>query len=117
MKLLLDANLSWRLAELLSEYFNECKHVNQTKLSKPAKDTEIWNYAAENGYTIITQDSDFLNLFYTRVYPPKIVLLSIGNMSKKEAGTLLIQSKAAIDDLEKNDYGLLEIYGSLEIIR
>ena len=117
MKLLLDANLSWRLAELLSEQFGECIHVNQTKLPKPAKDTDIWNYAAENGYTVITQDSDFLNLFETRGYPPKIVLLRIGNMSKKEAGAILLKSKLDIEDLEKNDYGLLEIYGSLEIIK
>jgi len=30
MKLLLDANLSWRLAALLSEHFGECMHVNKT---------------------------------------------------------------------------------------
>jgi len=52
MKLLLDANLSWRLTTVLSEHFSECVHVNKTELPKPAKDTEIWNYAAANGYTI-----------------------------------------------------------------
>ena len=109
MKLLLDANISWRLTSLLAEQFGECIHVNQTSLPKPAKDTEIWGYAAINGYIIVTQDSDFLNLFETRGYPPKIILLRIGNMSRKEAGEILIQSKAAIEDLEKGNYGLLEI--------
>jgi len=109
MKLLLDANLSWRLTTDLSEYFDECIHVNQTELPKPAKDTEIWNFAAANGYIIVTQDSDFLNLFETRGYPPKIVLLRVGNISRKEAERILIQSKPSIDDLEKNNYGLLEI--------
>ena len=109
MKLLLDANLSWRLTAFLSEQFGECIHVNQTNLPKPAKDTEIWNYAAVNGYTIVTQDSDFLNLFETRGYPPKIILLRVGNMGRKQAGEVLVQAKADLEDLEKNDYGLLEI--------
>jgi len=109
MRLLLDANLSWRLTACLSEQFGECIHVNQTDLPKPAKDTEIWNYAATNGYIIVTQDSDFLNLFETRGYPPKIVLLRTGNMDRKKAEEILLQAKPSIEDLEKNDYGLLEI--------
>ena len=109
MKLLLDANLSWRLATLLSEEFGECKHVNQTQLPKPAKDTEIWDFAAANGYIIVTQDSDFVNLFETRGYPPKIILLRTGNIGRKEAGDILVHAKISIEDLENNDYGLLEI--------
>ena len=109
MKLLLDANLSWRLTKYLSKQFGECIHVNQTKLIKPAKDIEIWNYASANGFVIVTQDSDFLNLFETKGYPPKIILLRTGNISTKEAGEILVQTKTAIEDLEKSDNGLLEI--------
>jgi len=75
----------------------------------PAKDTEIWNYAAVNGYTIITQDSDFLNLFETRGYPPKIILLRVGNMNKKMAEEIIVYAKQSILDLENSNYGLLEI--------
>jgi len=109
MKLLLDANISWRLTAVLSEHFGECVHVNKTELPKPAKDTEIWNYAAANGYTIITQDSDFLNLFETKGFPPKIVLLRVGNIDRKTAEKILLQAKSSIVDLENGDYGLLEI--------
>jgi predicted nuclease of predicted toxin-antitoxin system len=83
--------------------------VNQANLPKPAKDTEIWNHASTNGYIIVTQDSDFLNLFETRGYPPKIVLLRTGNMDKKKAEEILLQAKPSIEYLEKNDYRLLEI--------
>jgi predicted nuclease of predicted toxin-antitoxin system len=109
MKLLLDANVSWRLTTVLSEHFGECVHVNKTELSKPAKDTEIWNYAAANGYTIITQDSDFLNFFETKGFPPKIILLRVGNIDRKTAEKILLQAKSSIVDLENSDYGLLEI--------
>jgi predicted nuclease of predicted toxin-antitoxin system len=109
MKLLLDANISWRLSSVLSEYFGECVHVNKTELPKPAKDTEIWNYAKTNGYTIITQDSDFLHLFETKGFPPKVILLRVGNIDRKTAEKILLQSKSSIFDLENGDYGLLEI--------
>jgi len=55
MKLLLDANVSWRLAARLKSYFEECLHVDYTGLNIPAQDIEIWNYALNNNLIIITQ--------------------------------------------------------------
>jgi len=109
MKLLLDANVSWRLTSVLSEHFGECVHVNKTELPEPAKDAEIWNYAAANGYTIITQDSDFLHLFETKGFPPKVILLRVGNIDRKTTAKILLQAKSSIVDFESSDYGLLEI--------
>jgi len=109
MKLLLDANISWRLTPVLAEHFGECVHVNKTELPKPAKDIEIWNYASKNGYIIITQDSDFLHLFETKGFPPKVILLRVGNIDRKTTEKILLQSKPSILDLENGDFGLLEI--------
>ena len=109
MKLLLDANLSWRLTPILFEQFGECTHVNQTTLPKPAKDTEIWDFAITNGYTIVSQDTDFLKLIEMKGHPPKIILLRVGNRSRKEIAEILINAKSEIEYLEKRDYGLLEI--------
>jgi len=50
-----------------------------------------------------------LNLFETKGFPPKIILLRVGNINRKMAEQILIQAKASILDLENNDYGLLEI--------
>ncbi|MDR0877589.1 MAG: DUF5615 family PIN-like protein [Treponema sp.] len=109
MKLLLDANVSWRLSEALAEHFGMCAHVNKTDLPVPAKDSTIWDYAARNGYIIVTQDSDFLNFLETRGYPPKVVLLRTGNISRAKTLEILLQAKPSIEALDKNDYGLLEI--------
>ncbi|MGK7392431.1 MAG: DUF5615 family PIN-like protein [Candidatus Cyclobacteriaceae bacterium M2_1C_046] len=48
MKLLLDANLSWRLCAKLKSQFSDIKHVDHIGLPVPPKDIEIWNYAKEN---------------------------------------------------------------------
>jgi predicted nuclease of predicted toxin-antitoxin system len=109
MKLLLDANISWRLCAPLSEQFGVCNHVNKIALVPPAKDSEIWEYAKENGYIIVTHDFDFINLLDAYGYPPKVILLKTGNINSKNTLEILLRAKQSIIDLHQNDYGLLEI--------
>jgi len=112
MKLLLDANISWRLLPILREHFGECVHVDDiSELEFPAKDAKIWRYAKDKEYIIITRDNDFANLIALQGFPPKIVLLRTGNCSRKFTGDLLIRSKQIIEELLKSEeYGLLEIF-------
>ena len=117
MKILLDANISWKLVNLLTPVFGECNHVDQIGLRIPAKDENIWNYARENGHIIITKDNDFLDILEMKGFPPKIVLVKTGNNSSKVLAELLINAKPKIEDLEKNEFGFLEIYGPLKLIR
>jgi predicted nuclease of predicted toxin-antitoxin system len=110
MKLLLDANISWRLCASLSEQFGECAHVNKTALPYPAKDFEIWKYAKENGYIVVTQDTDFLYFLETKGYPPQIILIKTGNMNRHQLEKIILQAKQAIIEFSRNEeHGLLEI--------
>ena len=103
-------NISWRLCSFLKEHLCESTHVNKTELIPPAKDSEIWKYAKEHGYTIMTQDSDFLNFIDTKGYPPKVVLLKTGNITRKQMEEILLKAKQSILDLHSfEEYGLLEI--------
>ena len=117
MKILLDANISWKLVTILKPLFGDCVHVDLIGLTIPAEDKDIWNYALQNGYTIITKDNDFLDLLELKGFPPKVVLLKAGNNSSKALADLLINAKSKMEDMENNNYGLLEIYGPLELIR
>ena len=46
-----------------------------------ATDREIWAYAGEQGYLIVSKDSDFRQLAFLLGPPPKAVWLRIGNRS------------------------------------
>jgi len=116
MKILLDANISWKLMNILTPVFGECTHVDSIGLKVPAKDISIWNYALENGYIIITKDTDFLDLLELKGFPPKVVLIKTGNNSSRILADLIINAKSKIEDLENDDYGLLEIYGPLKLV-
>ena len=111
MKLLLDANISWRLVSTLKKVFEDCFHVDFIQLSIPPSDFEIWNHAKERDLIIVTNDEDFLNLMNLKGYPPKVILLKTGNQSNKFIEQLLIKHFDDIEMLEKNkDTGLLEIF-------
>ena len=59
MKLLLDANLSWRLVRLLKSEFPEITHITNKGLNESSSDIAIWEYARRNNYSIVTNDEDF----------------------------------------------------------
>ena len=109
MKLLLDANISWKLVNGLKPIFGECSHVDLIGINVPAEDIDIWSYAKNNNYIIITKDTDFVDLLELNGFPPKVVLLRTGNNRSQALMELLVKIKPLIEDLEKNNYGLLEI--------
>jgi predicted nuclease of predicted toxin-antitoxin system len=111
MKLLLDANVSWRLAARLKSHFEDCIHVDHIAINIPAKDIEIWNYALEHNLIIVTNDEDFSNFANVKGFPPKVILLKTGNQSNSYIEALLIKHRAGIQSLNESDeYGILELF-------
>jgi predicted nuclease of predicted toxin-antitoxin system len=111
MKLLLDANLSWRLIKLLSEHFETVAHVDNIGLKVPAKDVEIWQYAQKNNFVIITNDDDFSKLVLQHGFPPQIIMIKSRNQSNKHLFELILKKKNEIESFSNpQNYGILEIY-------
>ena len=110
MKLLLDANLSWRMIAILKQHFDDCFHVESLGLDAPAKDSEIREFAQKNDLIIVTNDEDFIDFINVKGFPPKVILLKTGNQSKLFITNLLIQRKNDIlSFLTSPELGLLEI--------
>lgn len=113
MKLLLDANVSWKLCNKFKDYFEDCLHVDSIQLETPAKDIEIWNYAKNNSLTIVTNDEDFLSFSNIMGFPPKLILLRTGNQHSQYIQELLISRFYDIKIFyDSEDYGVLELYSS-----
>ena len=111
MKILIDANLSWRLVKLLIPTFPSIIHVERTGLPIPADDAMIWEWAKANDYIIVTNDEDFLNLSIQKGHPPKVILLRMGNQSTKNIARILLKHKADIEFVTADpNHGILEIY-------
>jgi predicted nuclease of predicted toxin-antitoxin system len=54
-----------------------------------ADDEVIWSYARENGFVIVSKDSDFYDRSVLRGFPPKVVWLRLGNCPTSEIDMML----------------------------
>lgn len=59
MKLLFDQNISHPLLKLIADILTEAEQVRTLGIENYT-DKQIWEYAKENGFTIVTFDGDFM---------------------------------------------------------
>jgi predicted nuclease of predicted toxin-antitoxin system len=88
VRLLFDENLSPRLTQVLADVYPDAAHVHDLGLGE-ASDTLIWEFAAEQGYTIVSKDADFHQRSFVRGAPPKVIWLRLGNSSVATTADLL----------------------------
>jgi predicted nuclease of predicted toxin-antitoxin system len=99
MKLLLDQNLSHRLVRAVADVYPDCQHVRNIGL-REAADTQVWNYARNNGYTIVSKDSDFYQRSLALGFPPKVIWVRLGNCSTVAIEQLLREHVATLEQFE-----------------
>jgi predicted nuclease of predicted toxin-antitoxin system len=99
MKLLFDQNLSHRLVNQLTSEFPGSEHVRNAGLAS-APDPDVWNYAAKNGFMIVSKDADFQQRALLFGHPPKVIWLRVGNCSTPAVETLLRSRLADIQAFE-----------------
>ncbi len=109
MKLLLDQNLSFRLLEKLEPVYPGSTQVKYIGLDQ-AGDLTIWRFAKENGFTIVTKDSDFHELSLIYGNPPKVIWLKCGNKPRWYVLGLLLKHRNEIHAFEAEETTCLEIY-------
>lgn len=83
MKLLLDQNLSRRILPAIAEEFPDSAHVVHLGMDQD-DDLDIWNYAHDHGFVIVSKDKDFLHRSVLKGHPPKIIHITIGNCLAKQ---------------------------------
>ena len=88
MKLLFDQNISFRVLRLIEDIFPEADQIHQLGL-KDKSDREIWEYARQNNYTIVTFDGDFYDFSLVWGHPPKIIWLRVANHVTAEVAEAL----------------------------
>ena len=90
MKLLFDQNLSPRLVKQLKDIFPESVHVQDVGLDH-SQDEDVWVFARENGFMVVTKDVDFSERSLVHGSPPKIVWIQRGNCSTKDLEKIIRQ--------------------------
>ncbi len=91
MKLLLDENISSKLVKFLMQDFPESSHIDYLKM-QGSTDTNIWEYAKNENYIIVSKDNDFRQRSFLFGSPPKVIWISVGNSGTKIIKDLLLQN-------------------------
>ncbi|MFM2369381.1 MAG: hypothetical protein RL619_1687 [Bacteroidota bacterium] len=97
MILLFDQNISFRIISKIEANFPEAKQVRQLGIENYS-DVEIWKYAKENKFTIVTFDADFFDLSNFKGHPPKIIWLRFGNTKTDFLADIINSRNAIIKD-------------------
>jgi predicted nuclease of predicted toxin-antitoxin system len=96
MKLLLDQNISRRLVNRLTPIFPKVTHVAMLRLDA-ASDDEVWNFARENDFAIVSKDSDFNDRSFLYGFPPKVIWLRLGNCTTERIESTLRERRREIE--------------------
>ena len=109
MKLLFDQNISYRLIKNIIDIFPNAKQVKELDLENKS-DIQLFNFAKDNSYSIVTFDVDFFDLSNLKGFPPKIIWIRTGNISTKHLEQLFKNKKEQIFQFLEADFGCLEIF-------
>lgn len=102
MKFLIDHNLSPTLALHLKDRYPGSVHTMDLGFDR-AEDHALWLYARDNGFSILTKDTDFEQLSLLRGAPPKVIWLRIGNCTTLQVLGLLDRHHSDIGDFERDE--------------
>jgi predicted nuclease of predicted toxin-antitoxin system len=88
VKLLLDQNLSHRPCDRFADLGVTLVHVRGVGL-EAADDSQVRDHPAEQGFMIVSKDSDFNHRAFLFGPPPKVVWIRRGNGSTRDIEDLL----------------------------
>ncbi|SEA43812.1 Predicted nuclease, contains PIN domain, potential toxin-antitoxin system component [Flavobacterium gillisiae] len=102
MNLLFDQNISFRLISKIETNFPQAKQVRQLGIENYS-DLEIWKFAKENDFTIVSFDADFFDLSNLKGHPPKIIWFRFGNTKTDYLADIINSKKILIKEFIRSD--------------
>jgi predicted nuclease of predicted toxin-antitoxin system len=97
MKFIVDAQLPQRLARDLAAAGYDVTHTGDLPLGNRTQDGDIAALAAREDRVVVTKDSDFVTSFLLHGTPPKLLLISTGNISNDALSRLITANLAALE--------------------
>ena len=106
MKFIIDAQLPYALSMHLKQKGFDVIHTDDLPNKELTTDNEIREISVKEDRIVVTKDSDFLDSYYIKGIPPKLLLVSTGN----------IKNKVLFNLLESNIEKIIELFGQYTFI-
>lgn len=101
MKLLFDENLSPKMVTALADVFPDSAHVDRIGLGG-GSDDDVWRYAQDNGFMLVSKDSDFYEKSILYGHPPKVIWIRRGNCTNRQIQLLLRNKLDVVTEFYQN---------------
>ena len=96
MKFIVDAQLPRRLARELAAAGHDALHTLDFPIGNRMPDGDINGVAVRESRVVVTKDHDFVTSFLLQGVPPKLLLISTGNISNDELSRLIAANLQAL---------------------
>jgi predicted nuclease of predicted toxin-antitoxin system len=98
MKFLLDAQRPRRLARELAASGHDAIHTLDLPAGNRTQDRDLVELAIRENRILVTKDNDFVVSFHLRRLPPKLLLVSTGNVSNVDLVKLFALNLNAVEN-------------------
>ena len=103
MKLLFDENISPKMVTILADVFPDSAHVDRMGLGG-SSDAEVWQFAKDNSFILVSKDSDFYEKSILYRHPPKVIWIRRGNCTNRQIQLLLRNRIEALTEFLRNTF-------------
>ncbi|HEU0027814.1 MAG TPA: DUF5615 family PIN-like protein [Ktedonobacterales bacterium] len=93
----MDAQLPRRIVYRMRETGHDALHTLDLPHGNRTPDAEIIAIASRDDRIVATKDADFVNSFVLLRQPPRLLLISTGNIKNADLETLLLSQMANIE--------------------
>jgi len=111
MKFLIDVNLPKRFS-----FFNSPEFTHLVDINSEMSDTEVWSYAKENDFIILTKDSDFYYRSLFEEKTVKVIYLKLGNQKLSELHIFFTNNWGLIKKQIESHWLIIASHDEIEII-
>jgi predicted nuclease of predicted toxin-antitoxin system len=102
MRLLFDENVSHRLVHDLAKDYRGSAHVRDIGL-RASDDQAIWDFAIDQGFIIVSKDTDFREHSFVDGAPPKVIWLDVGNSGTSAISDLLRRERERVEVFQNSE--------------
>lgn len=100
---MVDAHLPMQLVYYLRERGHDVIHTRELPQKNETEDADIIQIAVRENRTVVSKDADFFQHYILKGEPPKLLILTMGNIINKELLTLFQVNIDLIEnDLSQN---------------
>ena len=116
MNFLVDAQLPRRMTAWLTAAGHNARHTLDLPAGNRTTDEQINDVADQEQRVVVSKDADFVDTHLLRGRPPKLLLISTGNISNRDLEALVVP---LIDDIvrEFQTHSFLELGPAGIIVR